>query len=45
MVASINMLIEHNGDGPHPSDNKIPSPEITLVTSFKPSGEVDVSPP
>ena len=40
MVASIDMLIEHNGDGPHPSDDKIPNPEITLMTSFRPPSEV-----
>jgi hypothetical protein len=44
MVASINVLIERNGDGPHPSDDKIPNPEIALMTSFRPPGEVDASP-
>jgi hypothetical protein len=38
MVAAINMLIEHNGDEPHPSDDKIPNPEITLMTSFRSPG-------
>jgi hypothetical protein len=41
MVASINMLIEHSGDEPHPSDDKIPNPEITLMTGFKVPGGVD----
>jgi hypothetical protein len=41
MVAAINMVIEHNGDGPHPSDDQMPNPEFTLTTSFRVPGGAD----
>jgi hypothetical protein len=35
MVTAFTLLIEHTGDGAHPSEEQIPNPEITLTTRFR----------
>jgi hypothetical protein len=35
LIISADMMFEHGGDGPHPSDGQIPKSEISLITRFK----------
>lgn len=43
LVMSMLGTFDHAGDGPHPTQDKIPSVEIKMTTFRSPSGEADIS--